>query len=108
MALSIYSLFKVDIENLVRSKVDIAKDFNIGWFDIGNMPYWEFELLVDEIVDIAEKEKEKQDEQEGKYDANSFVKNSNSMVRNTQRQFSMPSTPSLPNISTPKIPSMNL
>ena len=97
MELSIYSLFKVNIENLVRSKVIICKNFNIQPSELMRMPYWEFEMTVKECEEIAEEEKKQQEEQEGKYrppSMNSYQRQQNQMMRGYQSR--MPSMPAMP------------
>lgn len=103
MELSIYLLFKVDIENLVRSKVIVCKNFNIQPSELMRMPYWEFELTLKECEKIAEEEKKRQDEdQQGGYkppNMNQYQRQTNQLMHNYQTHLpSVPSVPKMPKI----------
>lgn len=87
MVLSIYSLFKVDIRNLVRSKLSLAKNFNISPYDVSNMVYWEYEMIVKEAIAINEEERKQHDEQQGSFDANHYAKD---MMRNARSSIKIP------------------
>jgi hypothetical protein len=109
MESSIYSLFKVSIENLVQNKVVICKNFRIQPSELMRMPYWEYELTIKECERIAEEEKKKHEEQEGKYRTPSmsqYQRQQNQMMRGYQNNYGsygrMPSMPSAP--AMPKIP----
>ena len=99
MELSIYLLFKVDIENLVRSKVIICRNFHIQPSELMIMPYWEFELTRKECERIAEEEKKKQDEQQDEYqppNMGQYNRQANQMMNRYQGR--MPSTPKIPKL----------
>lgn len=87
MVLSIYSLYRVDIRNLVRSKLSLAKNFNISSYDISNMAYWEYELIVKEAIAMNEAERKQHDEQQGSFDANHYAKD---MIRNARSSIKIP------------------
>lgn len=94
----VYSLFRVDIENLVRNKVHIAKNFHISPSEIEQLPYWEYEYMMKEMTDTIKKENEDHKKQEEQYgDINSRV---SKMQRNGVQT---PKMPSMPSISMPKI-----
>lgn len=92
MVLSAYLLFKVNIENLVRGKLVIVKEFYIQPSEIDRMPYWEYETIREDINDYL-KEKQKQNEQQEKE-----YGNHNSMMKNAK----------MPKIQTPKMPKMSM
>ena len=100
MELSIYLLFKVDIENLVRSKVVICKNFNIQPSELMCMPYWEFELTLKECEKIAEEDKKRQEDENGQYsppNMNQYQRQTNQMMRTYQSKLpSIPSAPKMP------------
>jgi hypothetical protein len=93
MALGVYLLFKVNIENLVRGKLVWSKEFNIQPSEIDRMPYWEYEMLREDIADYM-KEKQKQNDQQEKEHSNYH-----SMMKNPK----LPNAPKMPNFSIPKI-----
>ena len=100
MALSTYSLFKVNIENLVQSKVVICKNFNIQPSELERMAYWEYEMTVKECEKIAEEEKKRQEEQQdGQPGAKGYQSQANRMMRSYQSQM-----PRIPNPTMPKMP----
>lgn len=85
MEFAVFSMFRVDIRNLVKNRLYIAKDFNIQPSEIARMPYYEYEFLLEDIKEFAEEEKKRNREQEDKYGNMS----PNSMLKSAQR--SMPS-----------------
>ena len=106
MALSIYSLFKVSIENLVRNKVVICRNFKIQPSELMCMPFWEYEMTLKECENIVEEEKEEekknQEDGQGRYKVpsiNQYQRQSNQMMKGYQHQIpSIPSMPRMPKI----------
>ena len=89
-------MFRVNIENLVRNKLYICKEYHIQPSEIDRMMYFDYETMMEEIKQIQtnqEKENEKQQEQYDKMQSNM---NPSSMMRNMQMpkmqmpSFSMP------------------
>lgn len=75
------------------------------------MPYWEFEMTIKECEAIAEEEKKKHEEQEGKYgrmNPKAYQRQTRDMMRGYNTGSNgfgrMPSMPSMP--STPSMPKM--
>ena len=103
MEFAVFSMFRVDIRNLVKNRLYIAKDFNIQPSEIARMPFYEYEFLLEDIKEFAEEEKKKNKEQEDKY---GNMKPS-SMLKSAQRSipsikppggsssFKMPKVPKL-------------
>lgn len=85
MEFAVFSMFRVDIRNLVKNRLYIAKDFNIQPSEIARMPYYEYEFLLEDIKEFAEEEKKRNKEQEDKYGN----MNPSSMLKSAQK--SMPS-----------------
>ena len=46
---AIFSLFRIDVINLIRNKVSLAKNFHIQPSELEIMPMWEYELFMDEL-----------------------------------------------------------
>lgn len=89
-----YSLFLVDIRNLVRNKLNICKNYNIQPSEIDRMPFYEYEFVLEDInADIKEQEK-RQKEDEKKY-GNISAPNYNQMMGNMSRN--------MPKINMPKL-----
>ena len=76
-------MFRVDIRNLVKNRLYIAKDFNIQPSEIARMPFYEYEFLLEDIKEFAEEEKKKNKEQEDKYGN----MNPSSMLKSAQRSI---------------------
>ena len=97
MALSIYSLFKVNIANLVQNKARLAYTCHTPPSEVDRMPYWEYEEFMKAMQDIIEEENKRQEEAEkgksSKYNPNSYQK---------QARRSIPRMP-----SAPRMPSFN-
>lgn len=101
MELSIYLLFKVNIENLVVNKVIICKNFHIQPSELERMPYWEYEMTLKECEKIAEEEKKQHEEESNKNQMSGFRpsdyrRQADRMMH--QNSFKMPSMPSMPKI----------
>ena len=83
MEFAVFSMFRVDIRNLVKNRLYIAKDFNIQPSEIARMPFYEYEFLLEDIKEFAEEEKKKNKEQEDKYGN----MNPSSMLKSAQRSI---------------------
>lgn len=101
---AIFGLFKIDVLNLIKVKVSLAKEFHIQPSEIELMPVWEYELFMKELNN-AVKEDNKRNEQEmnnsGYKDVQKManIKNIERMQRNAMK------TPKMPNgMSMPKMP----
>lgn len=86
MVLSTYSLFKVNIENLVQNKAQLAYSCHTQPSEIDRMPYWEYELYMKSISKIIEDENKRQEEAEKGHSASN-----RDYMRQAQR--SMPRMP---------------
>ena len=104
MESSLYSQFQINIENLVRNKVALVRNFYVQPSEIDRMPYWEYEYFTKFANEMIEEENKQQQEQgEGDYSMESMERRSNRMMKNAQSQYKMPSMPKMPSISMPKI-----
>lgn len=92
MALSAYLLFKVNIENLVRGKLVIVKEFYIQPSEIDRMPYWEYETIREDINNYLKEKQKQNDQHEKEYG------NHSSMMKNAK----------MPKMQTPQIPKMSM
>lgn len=107
MELSIYLLFKVNIENLVVNKVNICKNFYIQPSELERMPYWEYEMTLKECERIADEEKKRQEEENKAYGNSSSPRNYQNQVNRMMSHSNIPKMPSMPRMSgTPRMPSM--
>ena len=103
MEFAVFSMFRVDIRNLVKNRLYIAKDFNIQPSEIAQMPYYEYEFLLEDIKEFAEEEKKKNKEQEDKYgnmSPSSMLKSAQKSIPSIKppggsSSFKMPKVPKL-------------
>lgn len=98
--LLIIMLFRVDLRNLVRNTLYIAKDYNISITEIDKMQFWRYEWFTDEIKEIQKEQEKQRKEEDKKYNSMSNSFNTNSMMRNMQHSMS---NFSMPKVSMPKI-----
>lgn len=99
MESSLYSLLKVDIRNLVRSEAVLLKNLYLPPSEVECLPYWQYELLLDDLEEMFKKEKEEQENG----DTSKMPKGMPSM-KDIQSGKYMPKAPKMP--SMPKIPSI--
>ena len=96
MESAVYLQFKVNIENLVRSKVHIAKNFHIQPSEIDKLPFWEYEYMLQEMTETIKKEQESQEKQNADangMDLNAMQRKFNSKIPNMSsaaKGFSLP------------------
>jgi hypothetical protein len=104
---AIFGLFKIDVLNLIKVKVSLAKEFHIQPSEIEMMPAWEYELFMKELNN-AVKEDNKRNEQEmnnsGYKDVQKManIKNIERMQRNMGKPMSMNKLPN--GMSIPRLP----
>lgn len=82
----VFSLFMMPLKHILKNKLLLQKHFNLQEWSMDNWPFWMFEenvKLVNEIIDEEEKNgKAQENGQEGNFDANSMMKNAQSMTNN--------------------------
>jgi hypothetical protein len=80
----IFSLFKINVINLIQIKTSLAKNFHIQPSEIDHMPMWEYELFITELNKQVKDENKQQQEEMDKYHINDYMKNSKNMPKMTQ------------------------
>ena len=95
----IFTLWKIDILNLIKSKAVLAKNFHIQPSEIDKMPMWEYEIFMEAINDLVKEENKEQQSQMDKYGANNAMKTTNLNNINKMQKFA---TPKIPNFNIPK------
>ena len=91
-------MFQINLLNLIKNKVALAKNFNIAPSEIDRMYYWEYEYLLDEVNNHIKEENERQEKENGKYgdmSPRSMMRNASSMMPKSSG-FSAPKIPSMP------------
>jgi hypothetical protein len=94
---ALYSLLRVNLKNLAKSKLYICKDWHIQPSEIDKLPYYEYEWMIEYInEDYKEQEKRSKEEQK-QYDS---MKNGMPNMNNIMKGYQQPT---LPKISLPKL-----
>ena len=96
---ALIKLFIIDLRNLIKTKMSLAKHYNVQPSEIDRMSYWEFEDFLSDVNEDIKEENKRNEDENGKYKN----MNPNSMMR--QAQKGMPKMPSIP--TTPKMPSVS-
>lgn len=56
---AIFSLFKIDVLNYIKTKAVLSKEFHIQPSEIDLMPAWEYEIFIQEINSLVKEENDK-------------------------------------------------
>lgn len=95
----IYATFQVNYEQAVKTTLYIGKEYNLARSEILKMPYFEYEIILEEINAI-QKEQEKRNKQQEKDQASMMKQYSPAtMMNNINRNMNM----SMPKINIPKL-----
>lgn len=104
MEFAIIRLWQINITNLIQIKAALSKNFHIQPSELNIMPYWEYEMFVDELNRQVKEENDKQEADMKKAGVQDAIKHSNPKnIRNmiNQTQPKMPSMPNIPSIGMP-------
>lgn len=100
MEQALYSMFRVNLRNLVKNKLWIAKDWHICPSEIDKLVYYEYEWMLEEINDHNKEQEKKSKEEQKQYDSmKQSMPNLSNMTRSMQK--GMPNM-TLPKVSIPK------
>lgn len=96
MELGVYSLFQVDIRNLVRNRIYILKGCGLQPDVYASWPFYEYEFFIEDLNAYIEEENKRQEEQEkgqsgGSLSQNSLMKEAKGMMSG----FKIPSMPKM-------------
>jgi hypothetical protein len=89
-------MYRIDLENLVRNKLYICKEYHIQPSEIDRMMYFDYETMLEEIKQIQTNQEKENEKQQEEYDKMQSSMNPASMMRNMQMpkmqmpSFSMP------------------
>jgi hypothetical protein len=100
---AIYTLFRIDLINLIKIKSILAKEFHIQPSEIDKMPVWEYEIFVKELNKLVEEENERNQKELDKAGINDAKNMSNPNNISKMQQAAMPKMPTMPTM-----PSMNV
>lgn len=88
-----YLTFVVRVEDSVRNDLYICRDYHVQPSEIGRMPYWKYEIMLETIKEINKK----QEEDEKRRDRDGTLPGGYKMPQMPQ----MPSMPQMPKVSIP-------
>lgn len=93
---NLFSLFKINISNLIQIKAALAKNFHIQPSEIDKMPMWEYEMFLDELNKLVKEENNQQQSEMDKYHVKDYMNAAN--PKNIQKMAS-PKMPKMPDFS---------
>ena len=94
---ALYSMLRVNLRNLAKSKLFICKDWHIQPSEIDKLAYYEYEELIEDINEYnKEQEKRSKQEQEEYNSIKSSMPNVNNMQKNLMGNMKLPKM-SIPN-----------
>ena len=93
MESALYSLWRINIENLAKNKLFICKDWHIQPSEIDRVPFYEYELYLESINTNNKEEAERQEKENKQYEA---------MSKSYKNPTSSFKAPSMPSFSMPK------
>lgn len=90
-----YSIFQVDVRNLVKNKLAISREYHVQPSEIDKLQFYEYEMYLDEINrDIKEQEKRKKEQEK---EQKASMPNMGNIMRTAQSSMpKMPTMPSMP------------
>ena len=105
MEFVLFSMFQIDVRNLVTNKLYICKEWHIQPSEVDRMMFFEYEWILMEINKNVKEQEKKNKEEEKKYsEMQKSMPNYNAMARNySNAGYRMPSMPSMGNFRMPKI-----
>lgn len=96
----IFSLFQINIRNLIINKAQLAKNFHIQPSEIDRMMMWEYEMFMQELNEIVKSENKEQQKEMDKYHLGDVQKMAN--PKNMNKMMN----PKMPDMSQVKMPSI--
>ena len=99
MEQALYSMFRVNLRNLVKNKLYIAHEWHISPSEVDKLVYYEYEWILEEIHEYNKEQEKQQKEERKQYEGiNKNMPNMNN-IGNTMKNYQN----SLPKISIPKL-----
>ena len=98
--LAIFSLFKIDLMDLIKMKASLSKMFHIQPTEIDKMPMWEYELYLLQLNELIKEENEHQKKEMDKNHVHEYME----MARpNNMKKMMNPTTPNYKPTGLPKL-----
>lgn len=99
MEQALYSMYRVNLRNLVKNKLYIAHEWHIPPSEVDKLVYYEYEWILEEINEYNKEQEKQQKEEKKQYEGiNKNMPNMNN-IGNTMKNYQN----SLPKISIPKL-----
>ncbi len=98
-------MYRINLENLIKNKMYISKEYHIQPSEVDKMPFYEYEIYLEQMNLIAKKQEEENKKQQEEYDSMRSSMNPSKMMTNMNNNMSMPKMPS---VSMPKMPTINI
>ena len=102
----VYDMYRINLENLIKNKIYIAREYHIQPSEIDKIPFYEYEIYLEQMNLIAKKQEEENKKQQEEYDGMRSSMNPSKMMNNMNSSMSMPKIPSPASISAPTMPKM--
>ena len=112
---SLFSLFQISLQNFFKIETQLLYHLRLQPSEISQMPYYELEYILENLIDILEKKKEAEEgnDEEMQERKSSMMSDAKRMmpggmpnVSSSGKMSGMPSLPSSPSMpSFPSIPS---
>ncbi len=98
-----FSMFQIDLENYFEVKYILLKQINIQPSEIELLPYYEYELLIENHQKYMEKEREAREEEEKGQKGQTY--NTDKYMKDAKKMVQQPKMPNMPSgMSMPKLP----
>jgi hypothetical protein len=97
---AIFSLFKIDVLNYIKTKAVLSKEFHIQPSEIDLMPAWEYEIFIQEINSLV---KEENDRNKKEMDRAGYDKITDKNYMNKIANGKLPNMPNGTSFKMPKI-----
>lgn len=97
---AIFSLFKIDVLNYIKTKAVLSKEFHIQPSEIDLMPAWEYEIFIQEINSLV---KEENDKNKKEMDRAGYDKITDKNYMNKIANGKLPNMPTGTSFKMPKI-----
>jgi len=93
----LYSIWQVDVRNLVKNKLYICRDWHIQPSEIDRLVYFEYEYILQDINKENKEQEKRNKEDEKKYGNMGKLPNYNNMMNSASHNM-----PKMPSFNMPK------
>lgn len=101
-------MFRINLENLIKNKIYIAREYHIQPSEIDKIPFYEYEIYLEQMNLIAKKQEEENKKQQEEYEGMRSSMNPAKMMNGMKSGMSMPKMPSVSAPSMPKMPTISI